>query len=49
VPGWDTRQAGGGGGAGCYVPTGLDGLFADTLPQEQVGVVEIWKKPVKNA
>jgi hypothetical protein len=41
VPGWDTRQAGGGGGAGRHIPASLDGLFADTLTQQQVGVVEI--------
>src|SRR6202030_1301986 len=41
VPGWATRQAGSGGGAGRHVPASLDGLFADTLTQQQVGVVEI--------
>src|ERR1700722_18221221 len=32
VPGWDTRQASGGRGAGRRVPAGLDRLFAHTLP-----------------
>ena len=41
VPGCDARQAGGGGGTGRQVPVSLDGLFAHTLTQQQVGVVEI--------
>src|SRR5258707_164374 len=41
VPGLDAREAGGSGGAGRNVPTGLDDLFADTLSQEYVGVEEI--------
>src|SRR5205807_8870190 len=41
VPRCDTRQARGGGGGGRHVPVSLDCLFADTLTQQQVGVVEI--------
>ena len=41
VPGCDACQTGSGGGARRNVPTGLNRLFADTLPQELVGVVEI--------
>src|SRR5580692_9956568 len=41
MPGCDACQAGDGGGARRDVPTGLNRLFADTLPQELVGVVEI--------
>src|SRR5712664_3609599 len=41
VPCCDTCQARGGGGGGCHVPVSLDCLFADTLTQQQVGVVEI--------
>jgi hypothetical protein len=33
MPGLDACQAGGSGGAGRDVPTGLDDLFADTLSQ----------------
>src|SRR5579862_3816640 len=44
VPGCDACQAGGGGGAGRDVPTGLNRWFADTLPQELVSVVEILKE-----
>jgi hypothetical protein len=41
VPCCDTDQAGGGGGGCRHVPASLDGLFADTLTQQQIGVVEI--------
>jgi hypothetical protein len=41
VPGSDAGQAGGGRGARRDVPTGLNRLFADTLSQELIGVVEI--------
>src|SRR5437899_916990 len=41
VPRCDTRQARGGGGGGRHVPVSLDCLFADTLTQQQVGVVEV--------
>ena len=44
MPGWDAREAGGGRGARRDVPTGLDDLFADTLSQEYVGVIEILKQ-----
>ena len=47
VPGWDACQAGSGGGAGRYVPTGLDDLFADTLTQQQVRVLEILEEASK--
>src|SRR5580704_15476550 len=45
MPGWDAREAGGCRGAGRDVPAGLDGLFADTLSEKYVGVVEILKEP----
>src|SRR6266852_5697911 len=41
VPGCDTRHARAGGGGGRHVPVSRDCLFADTLTQQQVGVVEI--------
>src|SRR5579859_4107379 len=41
VPGCDTRHARGGGGGGRHVPVSRDCLFADTLTQQQVGVVEV--------
>src|SRR6266852_7638534 len=41
VPGCDTRHARGGGSSGRHVPVSLDCLFADTLTQQLVGVVEI--------
>jgi hypothetical protein len=41
VPGCDACQAGGGGGAGCDVPVGLNRPLADALAQELVAVVEI--------
>ena len=44
MPRCDARETGGSGGAGRDVPTGLDDLFADTLSQEYVGVVEILKE-----
>src|ERR1700704_3301788 len=44
MPRWDAREAGRSGGAGRHVPTGLDDLFADTLSQECVGVVETLKE-----
>src|ERR1700693_2057965 len=44
MPGWDAREAGDCGSAGRDVPAGLDGLFADTLSQQYVGVVEILKE-----
>src|SRR5260370_37373790 len=44
MPRCDARETGGSGGAGRDVPTGLYDLFADTLSQECVGVVEILKE-----
>src|SRR5882672_10486252 len=44
MPRCDARETGGSGGAGRNVPTGLYDLFADTLSQECVGVVEILKE-----
>src|SRR6266404_6633499 len=41
VPRSDTRQAGGSRGASTDVPASLHGLFAHTLPQEDVSIVEI--------
>src|SRR6266849_5214492 len=44
MPRCDARETGCSGGAGRDVPTGLYDLFADTLSQECVGVVEILKE-----
>src|SRR5260221_2986663 len=41
VPGCDTRHARSGGGGGRNVPVSRDCLFANTLTQQQVGVVQI--------
>src|ERR1039457_6238455 len=38
------RVAGRSRGAGCDVPARLNGLFADTLPQQEIRVVEILEK-----
>ena len=44
MPGGDAGQGGSGGGGGRDVPARLNDLFADTLPQEHVCVVEILKE-----
>src|ERR1035441_1530298 len=41
MPGCDTRETGRGRSASSDVPARLDGLFADTLAQQEIGIVEI--------
>jgi hypothetical protein len=49
MPGWDARPARGRGGIGRDVPTGLNGLFANALSQQYVGVVEILKESAEES
>src|ERR1039458_5255581 len=44
MPCGHASETGRSGGAGCEVPARLNGLFADTLPQQEIGVVEILEK-----
>src|SRR5258708_36271910 len=44
MPGRYASQPGRGGRTGGHIPAGLNGLFADTLTQLGVGVVEILEK-----
>src|SRR5258706_1832691 len=44
MPRWHAGEAGRGRGAGCEVPAGLHGLFADTLAEQKVRVVEVLEK-----
>src|SRR6266478_5928136 len=44
MPRWHAGEAGRGRGAGCEVPVGLHGLFADTLTEQKVRVVEVLEK-----
>src|ERR1019366_508404 len=41
MPGWHTSQTGRGRGLSGDVPTGLDGLFAHALAQQEIRVIEI--------
>src|SRR5580700_153242 len=49
MPGWDAREAGDCGGTRRDVPAGLDGLFADTLSQQYICVVEILEETGKES
>src|SRR5579859_678004 len=44
MPRRDARQTGRSRGAGCDIPASVDGLFADALSQQEIGVVEILEK-----
>src|SRR5712691_3749361 len=41
MPRWHTRHTRDGGSPGSDMPTGLDRLLADALPQKHIGVEEI--------
>src|SRR5580704_11727741 len=44
MPGRYASKTGRGGSAGGHIPASLNGLLADTLTQQRVGVVEILEK-----